>query len=66
MAKSLCSEKITAHYHEQEGQMSDIVDSEKLAHRQAVLAHWDIPPVTSIADVLIIVRIGWQCDGAQM
>ena len=31
--------------------MKGLLDSERLAHLQAVLAHWDIPPVTSIAAV---------------
>ena len=31
--------------------MKDFSDAERLAHVQAVLAHWDIPPVTSI-DIL--------------
>jgi hypothetical protein len=27
--------------------MNNFLDSEMLAHLQAVLAHWDIPPVTA-------------------
>jgi Ser/Thr protein kinase RdoA (MazF antagonist) len=31
--------------------MNDVLGSEQLVHLQAVLAHWDIPPVTSIEAV---------------
>lgn len=31
--------------------MKDFLDAEMLAHVQVVLAHWDIPPVTSIASI---------------
>jgi Ser/Thr protein kinase RdoA (MazF antagonist) len=34
-----------------EVQMKDFLGSERLAHLQTVLAHWDIPPITSITAV---------------
>jgi Ser/Thr protein kinase RdoA (MazF antagonist) len=33
------------------GQMNDVSDPERLAQLQALLAHWDIPPITSITSI---------------
>jgi hypothetical protein len=45
------SGKIPAIVIEHGGQMKDFLGTEKVVHLQAVLAHWDIPPVTSIAAI---------------